>query len=111
MWSVHSGGFYRIEKLKGPPEKLPKVLHWFKWEAYATWISGFVLLILVYYFNASSMMLKNDGFTLTPGIAILISISLLIGSWFIYDFICKNIEENKQELLVTIGFILFAIYN
>ena len=66
LWSVHSGGFYRIEKLKGPPEKLPKVLHWFKWEAYATWISGFVLLILVYYFNASSMMLKNDGFTLTP---------------------------------------------
>ena len=108
LWSVHSGGFYRIEKLKGPPEKLPKVLHWFKWEAYATWISGFVLLILVYYFNASSMMLKNDGFTLTPGIAILISISLLIGSWFIYDFICKNIEENKQELLVTIGFILFV---
>ena len=108
LWSVHSGGFYRIEKLKGPPEKLPKVLHWFKWEAYATWISGFVLLIIVYYFNASSMMLKNDGFTLTPGIAILISISLLIGSWFIYDFICKNIEENKQELLVTIGFILFV---
>ena len=49
LWSVHSGGFYRIEKLKGPPETLPKVLHWFKWEAYATWISGFVLLILVYY--------------------------------------------------------------
>ena len=57
LWSVHSGGFYRIEKLKGPPKKLPKVLHWFKWEAYATWISGFVLLILVYYLNASSMML------------------------------------------------------
>ena len=54
------------------------------------------------------MMLKNYGFPLTPGIAILISISLLIGSWFIYDFICKNIEENKQELLVIIGFILFV---
>ena len=54
-------------------------------------------------------MLKNDGYTLTPSIAILISISLLIGSWFIYDFICKNIEENKQELLVTIGFILFVV--
>jgi uncharacterized membrane protein len=109
LWSVHSGGFYRIEKLKGPPEKLPKVLHWFKWEAYATWISGFVLLILVYYFNASSMMLKNDGFTLTPAIAILISVSLLIGSWFLYDFVCKNIDDNKQELLVIIGFILFVL--
>ena len=109
LWSVHSGGFYRIEKLKGPPEKLPKVLHWFKWEAYATWISGFVLLILVYYFNASSMMLKNDGFTLTPGIAILISVFLLIGSWFLYDFVCKNIDDNKQELLVIIGFILFVL--
>ena len=82
LWSVHSGGFYRIEKLKGPPETLPKVLHWFKWEAYATWISGFVLMILVYYFNASSMMLKNDGYSLTPSLAITLSLSLLLDHGF-----------------------------
>ena len=111
LWSVHSGGFYRIEKLKGPPETLPKVLHWFKWEAYATWISGFVLLILVYYFNASSMMLKNDGFQLTPTTAIIISLLLLIGSWFLYDFLCKKIEDDKQELLVLTGFVLFVLFS
>tara|TARA_B100000965_G_scaffold85167_1_gene68780 strand:+ start:269 stop:529 length:261 start_codon:yes stop_codon:yes gene_type:complete len=55
------------------------------------------------------MMLKNDGFALTPTLAIIISISLLIGSWFVYDFICKNIEDNKQELLVSIGFVLFVL--
>ncbi len=111
LWSVHSGGFYRIEKLKGPPETLPKVLHWFKWEAYATWISGFVLLILVYYFNASSMMLKNDGFQLTPTTAIIISLLLLIGSWFLYDFLCKKIEDDKQQLLVLTGFVLFVLFS
>ena len=47
LWSVHSGGFYHINKLKGPPNEFPKELHWFKWEAYTTWISGFVLLIIV----------------------------------------------------------------
>ncbi|MDC1296601.1 urate hydroxylase PuuD [Alphaproteobacteria bacterium] len=111
LWSVHSGGFYRIEKLKGPPESLPKVLHWFKWEAYATWISGFVLMILVYYFNTSSMMLKSDGYNLTPSLAIALSLSLLFGSWFLYDFICKNIDENKQELLVIIGFVIFVLFS
>ena len=53
LWSVHSGGFYNINKLKGPPKEFPKELHWFKWEAYTTWISGFALLIIIYYFFIS----------------------------------------------------------
>jgi len=109
LWSVHSGGFYRIEKLKGPPKSLPKVLHWFKWEAYATWISGFVLLILVYYLNASSMMLGGSGIELTPLQAIIISIGLLIGSWILYDYLCKNALKNNEQILIGIGFLLFVI--
>ena len=109
LWSVHSGGFYRIEKLKGPPKKLPKVLHWFKWEAYATWISGFVLLILVYYLNASSMMLGGSGIELTPLQAIIISIVLLIGSWILYDYLCKNVLKNNEQILIGVGFLLFVI--
>ncbi|MDC6447844.1 urate hydroxylase PuuD [Alphaproteobacteria bacterium] len=109
LWSVHSGGFYRIEKLKGPPKKLPEVLHWFKWEAYATWISGFVLLVLVYYLNASSMMLGNGSIQLSPLASIVISILLLLGSWFLYDFICKSSSENSQQTLVVIGFLIFVI--
>jgi len=109
LWSVHSGGFYRIEKLKGPPNKLPKVLHWFKWEAYATWISGFVLLVLVYYLNASSMMLGNASIELSPLASIIISILLLLGSWFLYDFLCENSSKDNQKTLVIIGFSIFII--
>ena len=60
LWSVHSGGFYNINKLKEPPKKFPKELHWFKWEAYTTWISGFVLLVLVYYLNAEGLMIDKN---------------------------------------------------
>ena len=109
LWSVHSGGFYRIEKLKGPPTKLPEVLHWFKWEAYTTWISGFALLIIVYYLNASSMMLGSNSFISSPSLSIIISILLLFGSWFLYDFLCKNSSSNGQQTLIIIGFTIFVI--
>jgi len=90
LWSVHSGGFYHINKLKGPPKKIPKSLHWFKWEAYTTWISGFTLLILVYYLNAESIMIDKNVNDIDPFKAIIISLIFLFGSWFIYDFICKS---------------------
>ena len=104
LWSVHSGGFYRIEKLKGPPEKLPKVLHWFKWEAYTTWISGFALMVIVYYLNANSMMLNNNGIINNQYLAIFISLILIFFSWFIYDFLCKNFQSKDQILFVITGF-------
>jgi hypothetical protein len=106
LWSVHSGGFYRIEKLKGPPKKLPEVLHWFKWEAYTTWISGFALMVIVYYFNASSMMLNSNGVIKDPYQAILISLIFIFLSWFIYDFLCKNFQSENQNLFVIIGFVI-----
>ena len=106
LWSVHSGGFYRIEKLKGPPEKLPEVLHWFKWEAYTTWISGFALMIIVYYLNASSMMLNNNGIINNPYQAIFISLIFIFFSWFIYDFLCINFQSEDQTLFVITGFVI-----
>ena len=90
LWSVHSGGFYHINKLKGPPTKFPKELHWFKWEAYTTWISGFVLLIIVYYLNAEGLMIDKKVNDISPINAILISLIFLLGSWFLYDFLCKS---------------------
>ena len=66
LWSVHSGGFYNINKLKGPPKKFPKELHWFKWEAYTTWISGFVLLIIVYYLNAEGLLIDKNINDISP---------------------------------------------
>mgnify|MGYP006096993335 CR=1 FL=1 len=111
LWSVHSGGFYRIEKLKGPPEKLPKVLHWFKWEAYTTWISGFALMVIVYYLNASSMMLNDNGIINNPYQAILISLIFIFFSWFIYDFLCKNFQSKDQTLFVITGFLIIFFFS
>jgi len=109
LWSVHSGGFYRIEKLKELPKKLPKVLHWFKWEAYTTWISGFTLIIIVYYLNANSMMLNNNGIINNVYQAIAISIFLILFSWVIYDFLCKNIKEDNQILFIISSFFIIVL--
>jgi len=109
LWSVHSGGFYNINKLKGPPKEFPKELHWFKWEAYATWISGFVLLIIVYYFNAESLMIDKNINNISPFLAILISILFLVSSWFLYDFLCKSKIINNSFLFTTICFSIAVI--
>ena len=109
LWSVHSGGFYNINKLKEPPKKFPKELHWFKWEAYTTWISGFVLLIIVYYLNAEGLMIDKNVNDITPLTAIIISIIFLIGSWFLYDLLCKSKLINQTALFTTICFIISVI--
>ena len=108
LWSVHSGGFYHINKLKGPPKEFPKELHWFKWEAYTTWISGFVLLIIIYYLNAEGMMIDKNVNDLSPFTAIVISLIFLLGSWFIYDFLCKSILINNT-IFFTITCLFLAI--
>jgi len=112
LWSVHSGGFYHINKLKGPPKKFPKELHWFKWEAYITWISGFVLLIIIYYLNAEGLMIDKSVNDISPITAILISLIFLLGSWFLYDFLCKsNLINNTIFFSLTCLFIaVFASY-
>ena len=109
LWSVHSGGFYHINKLKGPPKKFPKELHWFKWEAYSTWISGFVLLIIVYYLNAESMMVDKNINNISPLYAIIISLIFLFGSWFIYDILCKSNLLNNTVTFTIICLFLAII--
>ena len=109
LWSVHSGGFYNIHKLKEPPKKFPKELHWFKWEAYTTWISGFVLLIIVYYLNAEGLMIDKNVIDITPFTAVIISIIFLISSWFLYDLLCKSKLLNQTAFFTTICFIISVI--
>mgnify|MGYP001338464842 CR=1 FL=1 len=111
LWSVHSGGFYNILKLKGPPKKFPKELHWFKWEAYATWISGFILLILVYYLNAEGLMIDKNINNISPLIAILISIIFLFSSWIIYDRLCKSVLINNTKLFTSICFLIAVFFS
>mgnify|MGYP001284032974 FL=1 len=109
LWSVHSGGFYNINKLKGPPKEFPKELHWFKWEAYTTWISGFTLLVIVYYFNAESLMIDKNVNDISPMNSILISLIFLFGSWFLYDFLCKSKLINNTAIFTILCFIISII--
>lgn len=66
LWAIHGGGFYEVAKYSYGPEKMPETLHWFKWEAYTTWMSGFALLVLVYYFGASAFLIDPSVNALPP---------------------------------------------
>lgn len=102
LWAVHGGGFYYLEKYKLSPKEIPKHLHWFKYEAYFTWLSGFGLLTIVYYFNASSYLIDPEVMDLLPLQAIGISVCSLIIGWFLYDQICKQLDRNKLVFTLAI---------
>ena len=91
-WEIHGGGFYRIEKFRVAPPRLPDVLHWFKWEAYWTWLSGFALMVFLYYVNASTYLVQTRG-VLGTGWAIVVSIALLAVAWVVYDALCRVLRD------------------
>ncbi|HMC02227.1 MAG TPA: urate hydroxylase PuuD, partial [Flavobacteriaceae bacterium] len=107
LWAVHGGGFYYLEKYKLAPKKIPKHLHWFKYEAYFTWLSGFCLLAIVYYFNASSYLIDPEVLDIQPSTAITISIISLIIGWILYDQICKRLSTNKVIFTLAITALVF----
>jgi uncharacterized membrane protein len=108
LWAVHGGGFYYLEKYKVAPKKIPKDLHWFKYEAYFTWLSGFCLLAIVYYFNAKSFLIDPEVLDISVASAITISVVSLIIGWVIYDQMCKRLISNK--LVFTIAMTVFLIF-
>ena len=110
LWALHGGGFYYVEKYKSAPSQLPKNLHWFKYEAYFTWLSGFILLALVYYLNASAMMVDKSVCNISSGQAVAIGITALFSGWFIYDALCKSSLLQKKKTFAIIGFIIVCIY-
>ena len=103
LWAVHGGGFYYLEKYKGAPATIPKHLHWFKYEAYFTWVSGFALLFIIYYFNTSAMMIDTNVMKLTAMQAVGISISSFIAAWCMYDLLCKSPLRKSSLLFVLTG--------
>jgi len=107
LWAVHGGGFYYLEKYKLAPKKIPKDLHWFKYEAYFTWLSGFCLLAIVYYFNATSYLIDPEVLDIKPLTAIAISISSLVVGWILYDQICKKLSANKVVFTLAITILVF----
>jgi uncharacterized membrane protein len=93
-WEIHGGGFYQVQKYTLAPKTLPEPLHWFKWEAYTTWLSGFALLIVLYYVNASTYLIDKSVANLQPWEAIAISIGLLVAGWLVYDGLCRMISSD-----------------
>ncbi len=90
LWAIHGGGFYRAEKYKLGPAELPQTLHWFKWEAYWTWITGFALLIVVYYANAELYLIDPAVMPLSRGAAIGIGIASMVVGLAVYEFLCRS---------------------
>src|ERR1700741_4458918 len=89
LWAVHGGGFYHAQKYRIAPAELPEPLHWFKWEAYATWLTGFLLFTVVYYANAGVLLVDPVVAAQGGGSAIAISLLLLPVGWFAYDGLCR----------------------
>jgi uncharacterized membrane protein len=89
-WMVHGGGFYLAEKYAVAPERLPDELHWFKYEAYFTWITGFLLLVVIYYFGAEAFLIDRDKVPLSPVWASILSAGSLAAAWFIYNAMIRS---------------------
>lgn len=106
LWAIHGGGFYYVEKYKSAPENLPEHLHWFKYEAYFTWLTGFLLLTLVYFMNAKAMMVDANVRNISPQTAIGVSIASIILVWLIYDGLCKTSLLARKQLFALIGFLI-----
>lgn len=108
-WQVHGGGFYHIQKYLVAPERMPGDLVWFKWESYATWLSGFALLCLVYYLGADLFLIDPAVMGLEPWQAIAISLASLLAAWVIYDILCRSpLGENPTLLMVLLYLVLVA---
>jgi uncharacterized membrane protein len=107
-WQVHGGGFYHMVKYLTAPPALPEHLTWFKWEAYATWLSGAVLLAIVYYFGAALYLVDRAVLDIQPGTAIVISVGGLAVAWMIYDLLCKSPLGGQPVALALSGLVLLT---
>jgi uncharacterized membrane protein len=90
VWSVHGGGFYHAQKYKGAPQVLPERLHWFKWEAYTTWLSGMFLTALLYWYGADVYLIDRSVADFSAPVAVGIAIAFIVGGWLVYDLLCKS---------------------
>lgn len=110
LWAVHGGGFYEIAKYKLEPEEMPKTLHWFKWEAYTTWLTGMAMLAIVYYFNATAYLIDPSKVAFGSSIgAISTSLLFLFGSYFIYEVIVRSRLGKNSLIFSSLIFILLVI--
>ena len=107
-WQVHGGGFYHMVKYLVAPVRMPDDLTWFKWEAYTTWLSGFALLVVVYYLGAEFFLIDRSVLKLSPNAAIGISVGTLLAAWLIYEGMCRSALARNELLLSVVGYIFLV---
>jgi uncharacterized membrane protein len=107
LWAIHGGGIYEVAKYRLQPEKMPETLHWFKWEAYTTWITGMILLAIIYYLGADSYLIDKRVADLSQLQAIAIGLGIIAGSWIVYELICSS-PIAKNGFVISALLIVFA---
>jgi uncharacterized membrane protein len=100
-WEIHGGGFYRIEKFRVTPPAIPEPLHWYKWEAYTTWLSGFALFASLYYLQPRTYLIDRSVAAISPAVAIGASIALLVAAWLVYDLLCRTVGKRSEAALAV----------
>ena len=108
-WQVHGGGFYHMVKYLVAPSRLPDVLTWFKWEAYATWLSGMALLVVVYYMAAELYLIDVTVLNMAPWVAVTVSVVGLTVGWIAYHLLCKSQLGRNDAALAGIGFVFLVV--
>lgn len=103
LWAVHAGAFYNPQKYVLAPPHLPKDLHWFYWEAYSTWLSGFGLFSVLYLFNPKVFLIDRNVADITPTVAVAAAIGFLVVGWLIYDLLCRVLEKQEKLLAVLVA--------
>lgn len=109
LWAVHGGGFYNPQKYLVAPKRLPEHLHWFYWESYSTWMSGFALLVVLYLFNARTYLIDRNVFDWGPAAAVVAVLCFLVVGWLVYDIICRVAgTDERADRKVGIAVALFV---
>ena len=109
VWSVHGGGFYHAQKYRAAPPFIPETLHWFKWEAYSTWLSGMFLLVLVYWYGAQVYLIDPAVAQLSPLAAVVFAAGIIVVGWVVYDLLCKSPLRNNERLFAAVLFLFVGV--
>ncbi len=111
-WEIHGGGFYRIEKFRVTPPSIPEPLHWYKWEAYTTWLSGFALFVALYYLRPRTYLIDASVADVSPAVAIAASVGLLVVGWLVYDLLCRTVARRSEAALgvCVLGLVVVTAY-
>jgi uncharacterized membrane protein len=109
FWGVHGGGLYHSQKYRLAPAEMPEPLHWFKWEAYTTWLSGFALFVVLYYTDAGTRLIDPSVADLSTPSAIALSLAGIALAWIVYDILCRTVGPRSQVALAVVGTALVAL--